>query len=315
MRRKEQLLSAAMQSAHEKGLRWFQQHAGHTVTWQQLQDGPCLLVTTAKGIFKPKDLDYALSVRQTLDSPYPDEEPVFQDDGSWTYRYAQEGTDSDPEHLYTNRGLIACKHDNIPVGVLRQLSRKPDATCYEVLGLATVVSWNNGIFTLKSTVLDDAEPPPSPLLHIASPLEPYGFDPNLVQDARLKVMQEVIRRQGQKPFRSGLLTAYQGRCAITGCAVEPVLEAAHITPYLGPQTNKVTNGLLLRSDIHTLWDTGLMFLDADYRVHVQPTLSDSEYVKLQGQSLTVPSRYEIRPSEKAIRAHREWCLAKGPSSM
>lgn len=297
-----------MHPTHELGLRWFQQHAGKEVTWQDLLNGPCRLVTSAKGIFKPKDLDYALSVRQTLDSPYPDEEPVFQDDGSWTYRYAQEGQASDLERAYTNRGLIACRDHKIPVGVLRQVSRKPAETRYLVLGLATVESWEAGIFTLRSTVLDDAELSPPSLLHIASPLEPYGFDPALVQDARQKILREVVRRQGQKPFRSGLLTAYQGRCAVTGCAVEPVLEAAHITPYLGPQTNKVTNGLLLRSDIHTLWDSGLLYLDADYRVRLKPPLIESDYVKLQGQSIALPSRADICPSERAITWHRDWCL-------
>jgi hypothetical protein len=298
-----------MSPINETGLRWFQNYAGQTVTWQELQDGPCLLVTTAKGIFKPKEEEYALSVRQTLDSPYKDEEPKYQDDGSWTYRYAQEGSDSDPNRLYTNRGLMACKRDGVPIGVIRQISKKPDITRYEVLGIARVVSWENGVFTLQSTVLDDPPPLPTQLLHIASPEElPYGFDPKLAQDARQKVLREVIRRQGQKAFRSGLLTAYQGRCAITGCAVQPALEAAHITPYLGPQTNKVTNGLLLRSDIHTLWDSGLLFLNPNFQVTLKPLLLSSDYASLQGKTITLPSRYDIRPSELAVKAHREWSL-------
>jgi hypothetical protein len=300
-----------MLKINEIGLRWFQNHAGRTVTWQELQTGPCLLVTSAKGIFKPKDQEYALSVRQTLDSPYRDEEPIYQGDGSWTYLYAQEGTDSDPEHRYTNRGLMSCMRDNVPVGVIRQISKKPDLTRYEVLGLAMVVSWNNGVFTLQSTLLDEPAPLSPNLLDAASPAEiPYGYDPALVRDARRKVQREVVRRQGQKAFRSGLLTAYQGRCAITGCEVEPVLEAAHITPYLGPQTNNITNGLLLRSDVHTLWDSGLMFLNRDFRVSLKPGLMSSEYTVLQGRTLALPSRHDIRPSELAIRSHREWCLGE-----
>jgi putative restriction endonuclease len=173
--------------------------------------------------------------------------------------------------------------DNVPVGVIRQISKKPDVTRYEVLGLARVVSWNNGVFELQSTLLDD----PSPLLpyslHVAAPQEmPYGYDPTLAQDARQKVLREVVQRQGQKAFRSGLLTAYQGRCAITGREVEPVLEAAHITPYLGPQTNNITNGLLLRSDIHTLWDSGLIFLDVGFRISLKPAIVHSEYARYKG---------------------------------
>lgn len=299
-----------MSPDHETRLRWFQNHAGHTVTWQELQSSPRLLVTTAKGIFKPKDLEYALSVRQTLDSPYLDEDPVYQYDGSWTYRYAQEGADLDPQHLYTNRGLIACMRDEVPVGVLRQISKKPEVTRYEVLGLAKVISWDTRIFTLQSTLLDDPIPLPGNVLHVESPLSQYGYDPRASQDAREKVLREVIRRQGQKAFRSGLLTAYQGRCAVTGCAVEPVLEAAHITPYLGQQSNHVTNGLLLRSDIHILWDSGLLFLDSAYRVSLKPQLAGSDYVRLQGQAIALPARHKIRPSEYALKTHREWCLAE-----
>ncbi len=50
----------------------------------------------------------------------------------------------------------------------------------------------------------------------------------------------------------GLLKAYSGRCAVTGCDAEPALEAAHLRPYKGPESNTAANGLLLRSDIHTL---------------------------------------------------------------
>ena len=60
-------------------------------------------------------------------------------------------------------------------------------------------------------------------------------------------------------FRDALIGAYAGRCAITGCSVLDILEAAHITPYLGPDTNHVTNGLLLRADLHTLFDTCLLY--------------------------------------------------------
>ncbi|WP_200883691.1 HNH endonuclease [Archangium violaceum] len=52
--------------------------------------------------------------------------------------------------------------------------------------------------------------------------------------------------------------AYGGRCALTDCEEPRVLEAAHIFPYHGPQTNHVTNGLLLRADLHVLFDLGLL---------------------------------------------------------
>jgi hypothetical protein len=78
------------------------------------------------------------------------------------------------------------------------------------------------------------------------------FDPKGQDDARARVLREVVQRRGQQKFRKALIAAYGGRCAISGCPVTPLLEAAHITPYLGPDTNSITNGLLLRADLHTL---------------------------------------------------------------
>ena len=55
------------------------------------------------------------------------------------------------------------------------------------------------------------------------------------------------------------MTDYEGKCAVTGCDVPDVLQAAHIFPYMGPETNHPSNGLL-RADIHTLFDLGLIEL-------------------------------------------------------
>ncbi|HEX6784992.1 MAG TPA: HNH endonuclease signature motif containing protein, partial [Sphingomicrobium sp.] len=71
------------------------------------------------------------------------------------------------------------------------------------------------------------------------------------------------------------------RCAITGCAVVDVLEAAHVTPYLGSLTNHVSNGLLLRTDLHTLFDCGLLVIEPKTRtVVIAEALKTSSYAKL-----------------------------------
>ena len=80
-----------------------------------------------------------------------------------------------------------------------------------------------------------------------------------------------MRRRGQSVFRKQLLAAYNGQCAITRCDVEDVLEAAHIISYKGEETNHIGNGLLLRADIHTLFDLGLLAVDAtSMRLLVSP---------------------------------------------
>jgi predicted restriction endonuclease len=72
-------------------------------------------------------------------------------------------------------------------------------------------------------------------------------------------MRLIVECQGQPAFWDALLQAYERQCAITGCTVLQILEAAHIMPYMGKPTNRVDNGLLLRSDLHTLFDLGLIW--------------------------------------------------------
>ena len=71
---------------------------------------------------------------------------------------------------------------------------------------------------------------------------------------RLKISRSINIRQGQHNFRNNLLSSYRYQCAITGCDYPHALEACHIYPYMGPKTNSTDNGILLRSDIHTLFD-------------------------------------------------------------
>lgn len=131
------------------------------------------------------------------------------------------------------------------------------------------------------------------------------FDPEDVEDGRKKVLTAVVRRQGQAAFRRSLMRAYEGRCAVSGCAVEPLLEAAHIRAYFGPETNHVTNGLLLRADIHTLFDLGLIWIDEDMRIVAAARLTGTDYASLNRRKLMIPQEVACRPSGLAIGWHRE----------
>ena len=89
-------------------------------------------------------------------------------------------------------------------------------------------------------------------------------------------------RRGQPEFRQALLSIFGGRCCITECSIEGVLEAAHIVPHSIDTNYSVTNGLLLRSDIHTLYDLNLVGIDRDGIVFVSSTLKESEYWVFHG---------------------------------
>lgn len=134
------------------------------------------------------------------------------------------------------------------------------------------------------------------------------FDPKNQDDARERVLREIVQRRGQQKFRKTLIDAYGGYCAITGCSVTPLLEAAHITSYLGPETNSITNGLLLRADIHTLWDLSLIAVDPKARtIWVSPEITDSTYRDLNGAPLMLPLDLAQWPSVAALA--QQWNLA------
>ncbi|MDR0215915.1 MAG: HNH endonuclease [Comamonas sp.] len=126
------------------------------------------------------------------------------------------------------------------------------------------------------------------------------FNPKDLVDGRNKVVQEVVRRQGQPKFRRQLLDAYEGRCAVTGCEVEAVLEAAHIAPYLGKESNAVQNGLLLRADIHTLFDLGQLKIKPTGDIELSEKLFGTVYEELHGKTIRKPSNAATAPSIAAL---------------
>ena len=130
------------------------------------------------------------------------------------------------------------------------------------------------------------------------------FDPNDIDDARERVATSIARRRGQPEFRRKLMVAYQERCAITGFDAKQALEAAHIHPYRGEQTNHLQNGLLLRADIHSLFDLGLVGIDPGTReVIVREELQNTQYAQLAGKKVYMPEDPDDRPSSELLQMH------------
>ncbi|QBX57487.1 HNH endonuclease [Nocardioides seonyuensis] len=134
-----------------------------------------------------------------------------------------------------------------------------------------------------------------------------GIDFEDFKDARDRRLIEMAVREGQNQFRNRLLDAYDGKCAVTGYDAVDTLEAAHIYPYRGPATNHVTNGLLLRADIHKLFDRGgIAIHETSHHVLVRANLMVTAYAPLSKAALRLPRRRSERPSTAALRSHREW---------
>ncbi|MFP3637427.1 HNH endonuclease [Paraburkholderia sp. SIMBA_054] len=110
-------------------------------------------------------------------------------------------------------------------------------------------------------------------------------------------------RRGQKDFRDRLLSAYRRRCAVTGSFTVELLEAAHIIPHASVTDYSTRNGILLRADVHTLFDLKLLAIDVNMRIHISATLRHSEYWAYDGQQLkTIPERSDWQPSRTALEA-------------
>ncbi|TSD40505.1 HNH endonuclease [Rhodococcus sp. KBS0724] len=145
---------------------------------------------------------------------------------------------------------------------------------------------------------------------LLEPDQPLPGGPRTYQpgdDLRTFAQRDVAQRRGQAQFRDSLIDAYNGSCAITGSTVLTVLEAAHIDRYHGDHTNHVNNGLLLRSDLHTLFDFQRITVDENLHVRVAPALLETEYGSHNGMPLKLPADPNHHPDRDALRRHRESC--------
>ncbi len=121
------------------------------------------------------------------------------------------------------------------------------------------------------------------------------------------ILQKV--RRGQGAFRVLVTDTYHKRCSITGEKTLPVLEAAHIKPYAESLSHDVSNGILLRSDIHKLFDSGYMTITKDLVVEVSNRIKEEfhngkEYYQYHGKSLMyIPAREIDKPSLRYVEWH------------
>jgi predicted restriction endonuclease len=115
-------------------------------------------------------------------------------------------------------------------------------------------------------------------------------------------------RLAQHAFKEVLLTAYNGRCAITGSRIRPALQGAHILPVRVGGRNRLDNGLLLRADVHAMFDGGYLGVDRAYRLRVSPRLRDEfgngdQFYARAGEAIALPDRKADRPQREFLDWH------------
>ncbi|UPK17590.1 HNH endonuclease [Bradyrhizobium sp. 131] len=134
------------------------------------------------------------------------------------------------------------------------------------------------------------------------------FDVDSPVDERRRVISEQVRRDGAVAFRRDISHAWGTRCAISGVRISQVLDAAHIFPYFGAATNDLRNGIMLKSDLHILFDAHLLSLEyvsGALRVRASKRLRDSPYSKYHDKAIDLPHDLSHQPAPDAVRKHFE----------
>jgi putative restriction endonuclease len=122
--------------------------------------------------------------------------------------------------------------------------------------------------------------------------------------------QTILPRLGQGSFRILITDVYRRTCAMSGSHVLHVLDAAHIKPYSKGGEHAVNNGLLLRQDLHTLFDRGYLTVTPEYKIEVSQRIKEEfnngkEYYAMHGTKLGVPESIAFLPDSSLLKWHNE----------
>jgi len=303
---------ASLDLEHQNALRWFADHAGEfgSRPWRKhgrsIIPGVEIPVVAQRGIHVPENWRYAVSINVTLGTQYRDGDLLHQEDGTWVLAYrAHRGKQGSGSKSHWNSGLLNNFTDRVPVGVFAEKRKSK----YDHLGLALVDSYDpeTETFMLHGPVSAELDPR---LFELDIDLEPVQTWPaflleELRTDYRTHAQALVVRREQQGAFRDQLLHNYQ-TCAVTSYDAPESLEAAHIIPFRGPASHRPDNGLLLRADIHVLFDRHLIAVEPVRRiVRTSPAIRDSKYAEYEGRQLHVPEDPTLQPRDDALALHFE----------
>jgi putative restriction endonuclease len=139
-------------------------------------------------------------------------------------------------------------------------------------------------------------PPLRPLSGV-SDIPPY--QPTFDDERDYAALNKAVRN-GQSQFKSGLIRIYDHFCMISGCTVPAAIEASHICPYKGENDNSPFNGLLLRTDLHRLFDSNLIGIEPEtLTITLHPSLAGTYYEIYNGVKL-ISRRSDFTPSRDAL---------------
>lgn len=298
---------------------WFQQNEDAHISALPHRMKPPMRVggipiSRDSGIYSPSansvhygDIRYALSIHSDGNGNYSDRPPIHLEDGTWILDYsAHSSSAAEPKGQNYNGWLMNCLRAGLPVGVMV----KERNGGYRVLGLAFVERYNSAarMYTLHgpmnaTTVTRGTFDAPD--IDELPEAEKMLGGLDLADERKIELVEQV-RRERQGKFRDALMRAYAGRCAVTGIDVAEVLQAAHINPYRGKKSQVASNGLLLRADMHLLFDAHLVSIDpGNMRLRLSQRLEKTNYVRYNKTCIAVPVVQRVRPDDALLEVHYE----------
>jgi hypothetical protein len=117
--------------------------------------------------------------------------------------------------------------------------------------------------------------------------------------------REVKQRKRQREFQVRVMRAYGGRCAISHCSDSTVLDAAHIVPVEYRGKHSLGNSLLLRTDLHRLFDRRLITVRSNQTIKVDRLVADEPYRALEGSKIVLLSGADRKKQIAALADHRK----------
>lgn len=176
--------------------------------------------------------------------------------------------------------------------------------------LPVPASWSRNIVSFKTYSTDDADG--RALWEAMQERLQRPRVAGLADEAvRFGAPQLIRPRLGQGAFRVLVTDIYNRRCVVSEERTLPALDAAHIRPYSDGGSHEASNGLLLRRDIHSLFDAGYVTVTPDLRFAVSRQIREQfengrHYYALDGRNIQPPLNDGYRPDRAALAWHNEY---------
>ena len=173
-------------------------------------------------------------------------------------------------------------------------------------------NWSRNIVSLKAYSTDNADG-----LHLWESVQDRLGRASVAhfgeEAARFGAPQLIRPRLGQGTFRVLVTDIYKRRCAVTRERTLPALEAAHIRPYRDGGTHEERNGLLLRRDIHSLFDAGYVTVTPNLNFEVSGRIKEEfengrDYYRFHGCQINAPDDIGLRPDPAVLTWHNDNCF-------